>query len=316
MPTCSVSAFLDGHRRETFPDGLFRGLFPSRRGRPSLPAEVIVSVVVLQPLHDFSDAEAMDALLCDLRWKVACGPPIDHAGFHPMTLTVSRNRLRASTRPERILRGSPGHVGPGRGAARQDPPGGGLGGTRRRGGRPGHRHPTDHGGAAARRQVPGAAELVAQSSAHTLSGGGQHRRERRITNKVTKTTPHERSSPQNGMPEPVPYVYRQQNRRNDWAGRIARPNAEVWWPTAVSAPEPKANARRRPLIGIMRALDSFTARGQPVLRSSSTMGPQDISGSASGGSGIWGWPARHFRCGVAACGWYHSAASCSWVARR
>ena len=95
VPACSVYPFLDGHRREAFPDGLFVGLFPSRRGRPSLPVEVIVSVVVFQPLHDFSDAEAMDALLCDLRWKVACGPPIDHAGFHPTTLTVSRNRLRA-----------------------------------------------------------------------------------------------------------------------------------------------------------------------------------------------------------------------------
>jgi len=40
-----------------------------------------------------------------------------------------------------------------------------------------------------------------------------------------------------GMPEPVPYVYRQQKRRNDWAARIARRNAQGWWqPPAVSAP--------------------------------------------------------------------------------
>jgi hypothetical protein len=103
VPAGSVHAFLAEHRREVFPDGLFVDLFPSGRGRPSVPAEVIASVLVLQTLHDFSDAEAMDAVRCDLRWKVACGLPIDHPGFHPTTLTVWRNRLRASQRPERIF---------------------------------------------------------------------------------------------------------------------------------------------------------------------------------------------------------------------
>src|SRR5690348_5508860 len=82
---------------------MFADLFPSGRGRPSVPGAVIASVLVLQTLHDYSDAEAMDALRCDLRWKVACGLPIDHPGFHPTTLTVWRNRLRASDRPERIF---------------------------------------------------------------------------------------------------------------------------------------------------------------------------------------------------------------------
>jgi hypothetical protein len=99
----SVYGFLAEHRREVFPDGLFTDLFPSGRGRPSVPAEVIASVLVLQTLQDLSDAEAMDALRCDLRWKVACGLPIDHPGFHPTTLTVWRNRLRASQRPDRIF---------------------------------------------------------------------------------------------------------------------------------------------------------------------------------------------------------------------
>ena len=103
VPAGSVYAFLAEHRREVFPDGLFADLFPSGRGRPSVPAEVIASVLVLQTLRDLSDAEAMDALRCDLRWKVACGLPIDHAGFHPTTLTVWRNRLRVSARPERIF---------------------------------------------------------------------------------------------------------------------------------------------------------------------------------------------------------------------
>lgn len=34
---------------------------------------------------------------------MACGLPIDHEGFHPTRLTVWRNRLRASDRPERIF---------------------------------------------------------------------------------------------------------------------------------------------------------------------------------------------------------------------
>ena len=36
----SVFAFLAAHRHELFPEEMFADLFPSRRGRPSLPAEV------------------------------------------------------------------------------------------------------------------------------------------------------------------------------------------------------------------------------------------------------------------------------------
>jgi hypothetical protein len=103
VPAGSVYAFLAEYRHQVFPDGLFADLFPSGKGRPSVPGEVIASVLVLQTLQDLSDAEAMAALRCDLRWKVACGLPIDHEGFHPTTLTVWRNRLRASDRPERIF---------------------------------------------------------------------------------------------------------------------------------------------------------------------------------------------------------------------
>jgi hypothetical protein len=103
VPAGSVYGFLAEHRGEVFPDGLFADLFRSGRGRPSVPAAVIASVLVLQTLQDASDAEAMTALRCDLRWKVACGLPIDHQGFHPTTLTVWRHRLRASDRPERIF---------------------------------------------------------------------------------------------------------------------------------------------------------------------------------------------------------------------
>ena len=47
--------------------------------------------------------------------------------------------------------------------------------------------------------------------------------------RVVKTTPRERTSLRNGLPEPVLYVYRQQRRRNTYAARIARRNAGGWW---------------------------------------------------------------------------------------
>ena len=65
----SVFRFLAEHRQRLFPDALFADLFPSGRGRPSIPGEVIASVIVLQSLHGLSDREAVEALTFDLRWK-------------------------------------------------------------------------------------------------------------------------------------------------------------------------------------------------------------------------------------------------------
>ena len=63
----SVFAFLAAHRRELFPDEFFADLFPSGRGRPSVPADVMAAVIVLQALHGLSDAETVDAVTFDLR---------------------------------------------------------------------------------------------------------------------------------------------------------------------------------------------------------------------------------------------------------
>jgi transposase len=103
VPAGSVFAFLAEHRAEVFPDVLFADLFGSSTGRPSVPAEVMASVLVLQALHDTSDRETVEAVRCDLRWKVACGLPLDDEGFHPSTLTYWRRRLAASDSPERIF---------------------------------------------------------------------------------------------------------------------------------------------------------------------------------------------------------------------
>jgi hypothetical protein len=103
VPAGSVYRFLADHRGALFGEELFADLFPSLKGRPSLPAEVAASVLVLQNLHAFSDREAVEAVRCDLRWKVACGLSLDHEGFHPTTLTYWRRRLADSDRPDRIF---------------------------------------------------------------------------------------------------------------------------------------------------------------------------------------------------------------------
>jgi hypothetical protein len=103
LPAGGVFAFLAGHRRELFPDELFADLFPSRRGRPSIPADVVASVIVLQTLHGLSDSEAVEAVTFDLRWKAACGLAVTAPGFHPTVLTYWRRRLAHSERPRRIF---------------------------------------------------------------------------------------------------------------------------------------------------------------------------------------------------------------------
>src|SRR5258708_21941920 len=98
----SVFAFLAAHRQDLFGDREFEDLFPSGRGRPSIPASVMASILVLQTLHDLSDRETAEAARCDLRWKVATGMALDHNGFDPTTLVYWRKRLAKSKRPHRI----------------------------------------------------------------------------------------------------------------------------------------------------------------------------------------------------------------------
>jgi IS5 family transposase len=99
----SVFGFLAAHRREVFPDEMFRDLFPSGRGRPSVPADVMAAVITLQTLHGLSDNETVDAVTFDLRWKTACGMAVTDTAFHSTTLTYWRRRLAASASPDRIF---------------------------------------------------------------------------------------------------------------------------------------------------------------------------------------------------------------------
>jgi IS5 family transposase len=92
----------EGHR--LFPDDYFADLYAdSVRGRPTIPARVMASVMMLQAFEGLSDREATDRLEVDLRWQAACGVDTGAEAFHPTNLVGQRNRLRASQRPRRMF---------------------------------------------------------------------------------------------------------------------------------------------------------------------------------------------------------------------
>lgn len=99
-----VYRLLADHGDELFPDDYFADCYKdSRRGRPTVPARVLATVMVMQALEGLSDQEACDHLECDLRWQAAAGVDAGYEAFHPTTLVGQRNRLRASERPKRFL---------------------------------------------------------------------------------------------------------------------------------------------------------------------------------------------------------------------
>ena len=97
---------------------------------PSVPADVMATVITLQALHGLSDSETVDAVTFDLRWKAACGLAVTAAAFHATTLTYWRRRLAASDRPDRIFEAVKAVVAADRGAGGQDPAGVGFHGAR------------------------------------------------------------------------------------------------------------------------------------------------------------------------------------------
>ena len=103
VPPGSVFAFLAEHRAELFPDSFTADLFPSRTGRPSLPADLVGAVLVLKELHDLSDPQTAEALKFDIRWKVACGRSLTQMSFDPSVLVYWRRRIAASDRPGRVF---------------------------------------------------------------------------------------------------------------------------------------------------------------------------------------------------------------------
>jgi hypothetical protein len=74
-----------------------------RLGRPTVPARVVATVMVLQAFEGLSDREAVDRLARDLAWQAAAGVDLGYDAFHSTVLVGMRNRLRASDRPKRFL---------------------------------------------------------------------------------------------------------------------------------------------------------------------------------------------------------------------
>lgn len=78
---------------QLFSDEDLKELYCDDNGRPSLPPSLMSGVLLLQFYDDVSDAEAVERVLFDLRWKVALNISLDYSGFHPSSLSVFRNRL-------------------------------------------------------------------------------------------------------------------------------------------------------------------------------------------------------------------------------
>lgn len=99
----SIYRLLADHGDRLFPDGYFADLYKaSSKGRPTVPARVLATVMLLQAHEGLSDREAADRLEVDLRWQAAAGVDTGAEAFHPTVLVGQRNRLRASTRPRRL----------------------------------------------------------------------------------------------------------------------------------------------------------------------------------------------------------------------
>ena len=113
----SIYRLLADEGDRLFPDDYFSGLHTrSVRGRPTVPARVLATVMLLQAFEGLSNREAVDYLEVDLRWQAACGVDTGAEAFHSTVLVGQRNRLRASARPRRLFEnvkvGSPRRPGP------------------------------------------------------------------------------------------------------------------------------------------------------------------------------------------------------------
>ena len=100
----SLYRLLADHGQQMFPDGYFADLYAeSARGRPTVAARVVATVMLLQAFEGLSDREACDRLEVDLRWQAAAGADAGCRAFHPTVLVGMRNKLRASARPRRLF---------------------------------------------------------------------------------------------------------------------------------------------------------------------------------------------------------------------
>ena len=101
----SLYRLLADHGQVIFPGEYFADLYTeSVRGRPTVPARVMATVMLLQAFEGLSDREACDRLECGPALAGGSGGAMSGAAaFHPTALVGMRNRLRASARPRRLF---------------------------------------------------------------------------------------------------------------------------------------------------------------------------------------------------------------------
>lgn len=93
LPEGSFYGLLAEHGDRIVRDEDFAECYSSGMGRPSIPPSQLAKVMLLQHRTGVSDEQAMECVAWDLRWKVALGLAVDHAGWHPTSLTKYRARL-------------------------------------------------------------------------------------------------------------------------------------------------------------------------------------------------------------------------------
>jgi transposase len=93
LPEGSFFALLAEHGGRIVRDADFADCYSDGVGRPSIPPSQLAKVLLLQYRTGVSDEQAMEAVVWDLRWKIALGLAVDHAGWSPSTLTRFRARL-------------------------------------------------------------------------------------------------------------------------------------------------------------------------------------------------------------------------------
>jgi transposase len=93
VPDDSFYARMGAVNDVLFQDEDLAGAYCADNGRPSLPPSLMSGITLLQFYEDVSDAEAIDRLKFDLRWKVALNLPLDFEPPHSSSLSVFRGRL-------------------------------------------------------------------------------------------------------------------------------------------------------------------------------------------------------------------------------
>jgi IS5 family transposase len=100
----SLYRLLSDEGDRLFGDDYFADLYTeSAKGRPTIAARVLATVMLLQSFEGLSDREATDRLGADLRWQAAAGVGVGAEPFHATVLVGIRNRLRSSVRPRRLF---------------------------------------------------------------------------------------------------------------------------------------------------------------------------------------------------------------------